>query len=262
MLDDAQFFQFRFARDHPSGCSVYLRDPASVLQIVRQRWYDEPSNLLVQLLRRGIAVNTYIVTNSLNPVSAVPPPLLHPRIPVGLNWRSTDYESYEEARVTLLNRPYARAALLKGGILARLARESLDVVSAAQGPSIDVFFHGTSRRSSDGQFHWDDDLSASEADLICGVYKSPTGQGVQTVDLSWWPKQSTWVGSNVDVGYWSPENEVWFRARLAKICAGEAQPQSATRWVNALKKHKHTSRIVQNYRFAAATFLSESLHTR
>ena len=109
--------------------------------------------------------------------------------------------------------------------------------------------------------YWDDNLSTSEIDLICWVYKLPTGQGVQTADISWWPKQSTWVRLNVDVGYWSPDNKVWFRARLSKIWAGEAQPMNATCWANALKKYRYTSRIVQSYQSAAATFLSECLHT-
>jgi len=259
MLDNEQFFQFRFLCDHLSGWSIYLRDPASVLQILRQQWYDEPSNLLVQLLQHGIGANTYITSNPSNPIS---PSLLRPRTPASeLDWRSMKYEFYEEARATVLSRPYARAALLKGGILARLARENLDVMSAVQGPSIDVFSLRTSRRSSDGWLYWDDDLSTSEMNLICGVYKLPTSQGVQTADMSWWPKQSMWVGSNVDVGYWSPDNEVWFRACLSKIQAGEAQPMNATRWANALKKYRYTSRIVQSYRSAAATFLSECLHT-
>ena len=171
------------------------------------------------------------------------------------------YEFYKKARATVLRHPYTRTALLKGGILPHLARENLDVMSAVQGPSIDVFSFGTSCCSSDGWLYWNDNLSMSEIDLICGVYKLPTGQDVQTADMSWWPKQSMWVGSNVDVGYWSPDNEVWFRACLSKIQAGEAQPMNATRWANALKKYRYTSRIVQSYRSAAATFLSECLHT-
>ena len=90
-------------------------------------------------------------------------------------------------------------------------------MSAVQGPSVDVFSLGTLCCSLDGQLHWDNDFSTSEIDLLCGVYKLPTGQGVQTTDMSWWLKQSMWVGSNVDIGYWSPDNEVWFRACLAKI---------------------------------------------
>ena len=84
-------------------------------------------------------------------------------------------------------------------------------------------------------------------------------EGTQTADLSWWPKQVTWVGSNFDVGYWAPDNEVWFRTHLAKIRAGEVQPQNACRWTDALKKFKITAKIVHNYRSACADYLSESL---
>ena len=69
----------------------------------------------------------------------------------------------------------------------------------------------------------------------------------------------TWVGSNFDVGYWMPDNEIWFRTHLEKIRASEVQPQSAGRWANALKKYKFTVKIVDNYRRACTDYLSESL---
>jgi len=125
MLDNKQFFQFRFLCNHLSGWSIYLSDPASVLQILRQWWYDEPSNLLVQLLQHRIGGNTYITSNPSNPIS---PSLLRPRTPASkLNWYFIKYEFYDEAHATVLSCPYARAALLKGRILACLARENLDV---------------------------------------------------------------------------------------------------------------------------------------
>ncbi|KIM63410.1 hypothetical protein SCLCIDRAFT_117619, partial [Scleroderma citrinum Foug A] len=105
----------------------------------------------------------------------------------------------------------------------------------------------------------DDDIDSSEMDLICGVYKTPTGQGMQTADLSWWPKQSTWVGLNFDVGYWTPDNKVWFLTHLGKIQAGEVQPQNARHWTNALKKYTFMAKIVHNYRSACTDYLSESL---
>ncbi|KAI9570050.1 hypothetical protein HD554DRAFT_2000910, partial [Boletus coccyginus] len=52
--------------------------------------------------------------------------------------------------------------------------------------------------------YWDDDLTTFEIDLICGVYKLLTSQACKPlIHMSWWPKQSTWIRSNVDVGYWS-----------------------------------------------------------
>ena len=122
-----------------------------------------------------------------------------------------------------------------------------------------MFTFGTPLHSTDGRLFWDDDIDGSEMDFICGVYKTPTGQGTQTADLSWWPKQSTWVGSNFDVGYWTPDNEIWFHTHLEKIRASEVQPQSAGRWANALKKYKFTAKIVDNYRRACTDYLSESL---
>ena len=82
---------------------------------------------------------------------------------------------------------------------------------------------------------------------------------MQTADLSWWPKQLTWVGSNFDVGYWMPDNEVWFLTYLGKIRVGEVQPQNACRWTNALKKYKFTAKIVHNCRSACTDYLSKSL---
>ena len=69
-------------------------------------------------------------------------------------------------------------ALLKGGIVGCLAREHLDIVTAARGPSQDVFTFGTPLHSTDGRLFWDDDIDGSEMDFICGVYKTPTGQGM------------------------------------------------------------------------------------
>ena len=85
VLDNEQFFQFHFSGEYMSSWSIYLHDPASVLQVFQQRWYDEPSTLLVQLLQRGIAVNTYIATNPSNPVG---PPPLHSQIPIELRGRA------------------------------------------------------------------------------------------------------------------------------------------------------------------------------
>ena len=42
---------------------------------------------------------------------------------------------------------------------------------------------GTSLRSSDGYLFWDNDIDNSEMDLIFGVYKAPTGQGMQTANV-------------------------------------------------------------------------------
>ena len=115
------------------------------------------------------------------------PPLATPlpRVPIQLDWQTTSYNIYELACNSFLSCPYMHAALLKGGIVRCLAREHLDIVPAAGGPSQDVFTFGTPLHSTNGCLFWDVDIDGSEMDLICGVYKTPTGQGMQTTDLSW-----------------------------------------------------------------------------
>jgi len=227
----------------------------------QQGWHADVPSLIRQLLCHGIPLNTFLITQLqdaiLPPLELGPPPPL-PRVSIQLDWRTTDYGTYEQACNTFLARSYAHAALLKGRIVGHLAREYLDIASVTEGPSQDVFMFGTSLCSSDGRLFWDDNINSSEMDLMC-VYKTPTGQGMQTTDLSWWPKQVTWVGSNFNVGYWAPDNEVWFHTHLAKIWVGEVQPQNACHWTNALKKFKITAKIVHNYRSACADYLSESL---
>ena len=255
LLDSERYFLLSIDEPSIDWC-LALCDPISVLQIFHQGWHVDPLLLVMRLLRCGVALNTFFTRPQDEPLPLAAP---LPRVPVQLDWRTTNYDIYELARNSFLSRPYARAALLKGGIVGRLAREHLDIVPAAGGPSQDVFTFGTSLHSADGRLFWDDDIDGSEMDLICGVYKTPTGQGTQTADLSWWPKQSTWVGSNFNVGYWTPDNEVWFRTHLEKIRAGEVQPQSARHWANALKKYKFTVKILDNYGRACIDYLSESL---
>jgi hypothetical protein len=111
-------------------------------------------------------------------------------------------------------------------------------MALCDGPSEDVLDYGTAIQLS-GDYYWDDDLSADEEQIICGVYKistgplassychplanillgqrEPTNQGQQTADVSWWPKQSTWEGCGLSVKYWSSDDEVWFQKRLETI---------------------------------------------
>jgi hypothetical protein len=103
---------------------------------------------------------------------------------VGLGWRYPDYKpdvvdyaAYESARDAFFRQPHARAALLKGGIIWRLAKEhfGLNYDAVIAGPSDNVYDNGLFLHFSDGQISLDDDLSEAELDLICGVYKVYTG---------------------------------------------------------------------------------------
>ena len=63
-------------------------------------------------------------------------------------------------------------------------------------------------------------------------------------DVSWWPKQSTWLASGAHVGYWSSANESFFVRRLDQIRQGKAKPHTATEWRTRLKFQKATTRLL------------------
>ncbi|KJA22465.1 hypothetical protein HYPSUDRAFT_97256, partial [Hypholoma sublateritium FD-334 SS-4] len=69
--------------------------------------------------------------------------------------------------------PQGRAALLKGGIIGRIAREYLDADQALDGPSLEATFchNGLCVDAQDGiHDFWDDDLTENEQATICGTY--------------------------------------------------------------------------------------------
>ncbi|KAF8220650.1 hypothetical protein L208DRAFT_1114604, partial [Tricholoma matsutake] len=97
-----------------------------------------------------------------------------------------DYETYESIQNRFLSSPPARAAVLKGGIIWRLAKEAILESAVLSRPSTEVYSTGAMFQSNWGIF-LDDGLSDDELDFISGVYKVFTGIGVQESHMSWWP---------------------------------------------------------------------------
>ena len=89
--------------------------------------------------------------------------------------------------------------------------------------------------------------------------------GEQIVDVSWWPKQSMWEGSGLDVGYWLSDDEAWYQKRLELIrnCGtdGRRLCMNATQWQNTLKYYKETARTVAANRQSAEVWLDNALRT-
>lgn len=88
-----------------------------------------------------------------------------------------EYRAYEERARALLTRPRGRAALLRGGIIWRLAMELLGtdgITRAAAGPSEEchIYGHEFSVPSREDPFY-DDHLTPDELSLIAGVYIVP-----------------------------------------------------------------------------------------
>jgi hypothetical protein len=96
----------------------------------------------------------------------------------GYRFTPHDYAAYLRERAAILSQPNGHAALLQGGILWRLALQSLSPDAALQGPSDAVTANRAGYSTDeleDGLALWDDELTVVEKDLICGLYECRTG---------------------------------------------------------------------------------------
>jgi len=98
---------------------------------------------------------------------------------VGHKFTEADFEVSMRACQSVLTSPQGRAALLRGGIVGRIAKEYLSNDSVLDGPSVEVTVHriGYHVPSSNSDIHWcDDELTEDEIAVICGTYSLYTGK--------------------------------------------------------------------------------------
>ncbi|KAG2107316.1 hypothetical protein DEU56DRAFT_920576 [Suillus clintonianus] len=163
-------------------------DAITAVMCLRRDWGSDITKIACNLMEKGIAIKT------LQPIS-VPP---HARRPLTelhtyslghvfppedrrlahLRPVFADYIVYEQHRHEFLNQPRARAALLHGGLIWRLALHSLgfDVLpSVLDGISREAVPFGL-MLDINGQTYFDDELSEEEIDFMCGTYYLHTSE--------------------------------------------------------------------------------------
>ncbi|KAJ7668573.1 hypothetical protein DFH06DRAFT_982656 [Mycena polygramma] len=171
--------------------------------------------------------------------------------PSGYRPTAVDHAAYQQRLDAYLHSSRGRAALCAGGVIGRLAREIVPDALVVIGPSDEVFDTGVRLWDGQGQTaYWDDSLTADEIDLICGVYvvatvNSADEDGVQKKELSWWPKPGAFSQSGLNIGWWSPDCERWFRKRCKEIKRMQAELFTQSEW-------KHKIRYIQKSRQVAA----------
>jgi hypothetical protein len=95
-----------------------------------------------------------------------------------------DYATYLHDRLAILSGPRGRSALLRGGIVWRLAKDYLSHDATLEGPShaVRAYRVGQSFRDSrsdcENWEYWDDDLTKDEWDSLCGLYRCYTGMSL------------------------------------------------------------------------------------
>ncbi|KAK7053076.1 hypothetical protein VNI00_004397 [Paramarasmius palmivorus] len=163
-----------------SPFAVVVHDALTVLEAWRRGWDLEPVKLAAMLLQRGYKFRTVVAGR---PGSSL---ATGERGYAQLGFRSylhrfdtTDYYAYLYHRDMFLRSPRGRAVALRGGILARLARDIVSAEDVVRGPSEQVSAShdiGECIYYDNGQFWWDDTLSVDEENLICGTYDVESGK--------------------------------------------------------------------------------------
>ena len=161
----------RNASGNNTGWQLVVDDAAIVLECFRQD-RDTIQDISIALLSSGQPFSTRILRDQCCQS------ILRPQPSLTLGWRTpsyqpttTEYGFYEQLRKDFFTRPHSRAAFLKGGLIWRLAIESIGILAnelVLNGPSDEVLDFGT---SIEPKALWDDDLCDTDMDLICGVYK-------------------------------------------------------------------------------------------
>ena len=111
--------------------------------------------------------------HSIGPVITVPVHL------PGYKFTQDDYYAYEQQRAALLSDPrVARSALLRGGIVWRIAVATLSFDDVLEGPTTAATLQRRGiivKTNDDSTDLCDDGLSQLELDIICGLHHCYTG---------------------------------------------------------------------------------------
>lgn len=227
----------------------------SAVEVLRRGWGPSKLDVVNELSRRGVEFAT-LTFRPWPPVQSLPPHLCFPVAFFGYKPTKDDYARYETSRERILRGSRGRVALMKGGIVWRLAVETLGLEQLFTDPN--VFAPVQFQIPVVGGTLVDDDLSDDELAMICGVHCIINSKFIRNKfkiiwvldrltqlvdhslrsgvsDSSWWPKYSTWRGSGFDYGYWTWDNELWFRERRAHVQAGNAGVKTAGQWKASLK---------------------------
>nr|VWP02666.1 Candidapepsin-5 (EC (ACP 5) (Aspartate protease 5) (Secreted aspartic protease 5) [Ganoderma boninense] len=140
--------------------------------------------------------------------------------PLNYVFTAVDFEAYEFSRSYIFRDPrIARAALLAGGILWRLAIEEVVPDLVLDGPdplSTQLGIGFRLRDEKDGYVYMDDQLTAVEVGSIVGMYFEKSEQHRIKWDRdtcpTWWPLPAYFKGSALDYPVWTPVAENWYQS--------------------------------------------------
>lgn len=155
--------------------TLAVEEPSIAAYICRLQSNLSTYEIAWHLIQRGIQFHTMLEASS----TFITKEKCYRPMPIRLRgyvFSRRDYDAYTRERQEILNTPRGRAALLRGGIVWRLALDTMSPDSALRGPSWEASVEGCGLCVKSGEsIMYDDSLSQDELDIICGVYRCETG---------------------------------------------------------------------------------------
>ncbi|KAH9481134.1 hypothetical protein JR316_0005654 [Psilocybe cubensis] len=202
--------------------------------------------------------------------------------PAGYTFVVEDFLEYRHQCETLLSMPQGRAAVLKGGIISRIASEYLGLLSTLEGPSPEIITNkqGFMILLGPNECWADDELTEKELAVLCGTYGMYTGKltsqlagsqlthlytarANQTTIVSWFPPADLWAPGSLRNGRqlieWTPDNEKWYQDRVRDILAGQAQPHTKVQWRTWYRGIPQARRLKEQSSHRSADFVDRHL---
>ena len=181
---------FVFSSPPSAACQWVLgvHSPAAALYVCRYILENPQAHTILtvarRLLDRGIAFRTLLPL----PCSPRQLTVTHSYSPrtyrlVSHTFTKADFDIAMLACQSVLSSSQGRAALLRGGIVGRIAREHLSKDGVLDGPSVEVTVHRVGYIASSGGTtkFCDDELTENEIAIICGTYSLYTGNFIFSI---------------------------------------------------------------------------------
>uniref|UniRef100_A0A8H7XQQ3 Uncharacterized protein n=1 Tax=Psilocybe cubensis TaxID=181762 RepID=A0A8H7XQQ3_PSICU len=201
-------------------------------------------SLTKMLLERGVPCRTLMGIEMSGRCSTVQEPYTPRSVrPSAYKFGVDDFEAYRlQCENIIKHQHHGRAALLRGGLVGRIASEYLSVDDGLAGPSKEIIQNRQGFIVPAGDTTWcycDDQLTENELSIICGTYTLYTATKGQITVKLWFPPPNLWQVPPSMSGSqwveWTPANEAWYRERVEDIRTRQAQPLTRVQWKSILR---------------------------
>lgn len=224
---------------------VWLVDNGKAFALAKQEYRNgtirTPADLVALAREHLMAFNTAVPSETQDPWSDASAALhsvpAHCRTGSTLGWKDA-FETWASACRELLARPHAqRAAVLRGGLLARIVRDYAPAAAFPPIPTDQVRLVGCPEPFLiNGKSYHDDWLAQDELDALLGRDKD----AAPGAPRSMFPPPKIW--SDHAGGVWSEAHERWYTARRAELATGGGGASFYTphRWTLRLRQWQGT----------------------